>query len=36
MYSTEMCDTDVYMRTLYTMIFDWHCTKYAPAQGKCV
>lgn len=34
MYSTEMCD--VYMRTLYTIILDWHCTKYAPAQGKYV
>lgn len=31
-----MCDTDVYMRTLYSMILDWHCTKYVPAQGKYV
>lgn len=28
MYSTEMFD--VYMRTLCTIILDWHCTKYAP------
>lgn len=32
MYRTDMFD--VYKCTLYTLILDWHCTKYAPEQGK--
>lgn len=25
---------DVWCVHVYTMISDWHCTKYAPDQGK--